>query len=132
MTVLARLPSPARERPPGNRPLLVATAVVAGCLVAVGLAGTLSMRHFGRVPFSVPSWPWYHSWPFYLFWQPTVDASAALEATEAMARAFRVNVAGKAPLEAALLVAVTLRSRPIYDLLADRAARTERADTARE
>jgi methylthioxylose transferase len=32
------------------------------------------------VPFSVPSWPWYHSWPFYLFWQPGLDLPAALVA----------------------------------------------------
>ncbi|HXQ55927.1 MAG TPA: hypothetical protein VOA19_09025, partial [Actinomycetes bacterium] len=80
MKAPSRLPSPARERPPGNRRLLAATAVAAGCLVAVGLVGTLSMRHFGRVPFSVPSWPWYHSWPSYLFWSPGLDGSAAVVA----------------------------------------------------
>ena len=80
MKVLARFPSPAGERPTSGRPVLAATAVAAGCLVAVGLAGTLSMRHFGAVPFSVPSWPWYHSWPSYLFWQPGLDLGAALVA----------------------------------------------------
>ena len=65
-----------RQRPP----VLRATAVTAGCLVAVGLVGTLSMRHFGGVPFSVPSWPWYHSWPSYLFWQPALDPRAAVVA----------------------------------------------------
>jgi len=80
MKVLGRLPNPSQERPAGNRPLLAATAVAGGCLVAVGLVGTLSMRHFGRVPFSVPSWPWYHSWPSYLFWQPHLDRQAALVA----------------------------------------------------
>src|SRR5918995_1494599 len=80
MKVLARFPSPTGERPASGRPVLVATAVAAGCLVAVGLAGTLSMRHFGGVPFSVPSWPWYHSWPSYLFWQPRLDLGAALVA----------------------------------------------------
>jgi methylthioxylose transferase len=80
MKALARLPSPAGRRPAGARPLLAATAVAAACLVAVGLVGTLTMRHFGRVPFSVPSWPWYHSWPFYLFWQPGLDLPAALVA----------------------------------------------------
>jgi hypothetical protein len=73
MKVLARFPSPAGERPTSGRPVLAATAVAAGCLVAVGLVGTLGMRHFGSVPFSVPSWPWYHSWPSYLFWQPGLD-----------------------------------------------------------
>jgi hypothetical protein len=80
MKVLARIPSPADGRSSSDRPVLVATAVTAACLVAVGLAGTLSMRRFGAVPFSVPSWPWYHSWPSYLFWQPAVDAGAALVA----------------------------------------------------
>jgi hypothetical protein len=80
MRALSRLPDPPRERPAGNRPLVAATAVAAGCLVAVGLVGTFSMRHFGRVPFSVPSWPWYHSWPSYLFWQPGLDLPAALVA----------------------------------------------------
>ena len=88
MKAPSRLPSPARERPPGNRRLLAATAVAAGCLVAVGLVGTLSMRHFGRVPFSVPSWPWYHSWPSYLFWQPGLDLGwAALALPVALAAA---------------------------------------------
>ena len=68
MKALARFPSPAGERSQRGRPVLAATLLTAGCLVAVGLVGTLSMRHFGGVPFSVPSWPWYHSWPSYLFW----------------------------------------------------------------
>jgi hypothetical protein len=80
MKVLARIPSPAGGRSSSDRPVLVATAVTAACLVVVGLVGTLSMRRFGAVPFSVPSWPWYHSWPSYLFWQPAVDAGAALVA----------------------------------------------------
>ncbi|HSK37708.1 MAG TPA: hypothetical protein VLA80_13325 [Actinomycetota bacterium] len=78
--MLARFPSPTGERPSSGRPVLTATAVAAGCLVAIGLVGTLSMRHFGGVPFSVPSWPWYHSWPSYLFWQPGLVLGAALAA----------------------------------------------------
>ena len=93
MKVLARFPSPTGERPASGRPVLTATAVAAGCLVAVGLAGTLSMRHFGAVPFSVPSWPWYHSWPSYLFWQPTLDAGAALAALPLALAAAAVLVA---------------------------------------
>ena len=80
MKVLARFPSPAGARPASGRPVLQATAVTAGCLVAVGVIGTLAMRHFGGVPFSVPSWPWYYSWPSYLFWQPALDLRAALVA----------------------------------------------------
>ena len=120
MKVLARTPSPARERPPGNRRLLAATAVAAGCLVAVGLVGTLSMRHFGRVPFSVPSWPWYHSWPSYLFWQPGLElgwavlalpvALAAAAALVALARSARVprrlRLAGSLVATGALALAV--------------------------
>ena len=73
MKVLARLPRPAGERPHGGPPVLRATAVAAACLLPVLAVGTLSMRRFGEVPFSVPSWPWYHSWPSYLFWQPHLD-----------------------------------------------------------
>src|SRR5829696_853897 len=80
MKVLARFPSPAGARPSSGRPVLGATAVAAACLVAVGLAGTLSVRHLGGVPFSVPSWPWYPSWPSYLFWQPGLDLGWAVVA----------------------------------------------------
>jgi methylthioxylose transferase len=31
------------------------------------------MRGWGRVPFTVPSLPWYHSWPYYIFWRPRLD-----------------------------------------------------------
>jgi hypothetical protein len=57
MKGLARFPSPAGERPhqrPAGR-----TTTAAGCLVAIGLAGILSMRQSGGVPFSVPSRPWH-------------------------------------------------------------------------
>src|SRR5215217_3575294 len=108
MKVLARFPSPAGDRPTSGRPVLAATAVAAGCLVAVGLAGTLSMRHFGGVPFSVPSWPWYHSWPSYLFWQPGLDLGAALLAlagTEGMSRGLRLGGSLAALAVVALAVA---------------------------
>jgi methylthioxylose transferase len=120
MKALARFPSPAGERSQRGRPVLAATALTAGCLVAVGLAGTLSMRHFGGAPFSVPSWPWYHSWPSYLFWQPTLAAGAALVALPvalaaaatlvALARAEglsrRLRLAGSLVALAALVLAV--------------------------
>jgi len=48
-----------------------ATAASGVAAVAVGVFGTLAHRGFGRVPFNVPAWPWYHSDPFYLFWDPT-------------------------------------------------------------
>jgi hypothetical protein len=78
MKTEARFPSPAGERPAGDRPLLRATALAAGSLAAVLLVGTPSMRRFGGVPFSVPSWPWYHSWPSYLFWQPGLELRWAI------------------------------------------------------
>jgi hypothetical protein len=120
MKVLARFPSPAGERPTSGRPLPAATAVTAACLITIGLVGTLSVRHFGRVPFSVPSWPWYLSWPSYLFWQPGLDAGAALVALPvalaaaaalvALARAERLSralrLAGSLVALAALVLAV--------------------------
>jgi hypothetical protein len=66
-------PSPVRPRERGNHAVLGASALAAACLVVVGLLGTFGMRGWGRVPFSVPSVPWYHSWPYYLFWAPRVD-----------------------------------------------------------
>ena len=63
----------------GSRALLRAGAIAAVLVIGVGLLGTLGMRGWGRVPFSVPSVPWYHAWPYYLFWSPRVDwAWAAL------------------------------------------------------
>src|SRR5918993_1842608 len=47
-----------------------AIAATGVAVVAVGVFGTLAHRGFGRVPFAVPAWPWYHSDPFYLFWDP--------------------------------------------------------------
>jgi hypothetical protein len=44
-----------------------ATAAAAVTVVAVGALGTFAMRGWGRVPWSTPSVPWYHSFPFYLF-----------------------------------------------------------------
>jgi hypothetical protein len=65
MTTVANMAS---RRPPGA--FWRATAATGVAVVAVGVLGTLAHRGFGRVPFSVPSWPWYHSDPFYLFWDP--------------------------------------------------------------
>ena len=47
-----------------------ATGVAAAAVVTVGAVGTLATRHWGGVPFSVPSKPWYLSWPSYIFWDP--------------------------------------------------------------
>ncbi|HEX8927272.1 MAG TPA: hypothetical protein VGA45_00025 [Actinomycetota bacterium] len=64
-------PPPLRDR--GNHALLGASAAAAVLVVAVGVLGTLGMRGWGAVPFSVPSVPWYHAWPYYLFWAPHAD-----------------------------------------------------------
>jgi methylthioxylose transferase len=100
MKVIDRFPNPTGTESAARRPLLPATAVAAGCLLVVGVLGTLSMRQWGRVPFSVPSWPWYHSWPSYLFWQPELDLRAALAAVPV------------ALLAAATLVGLAVSRRP--------------------
>jgi len=64
-------PPPLRDR--GNHALLGASGAAAVLVVAVGVLGTLGMRGWGAVPFSVPSVPWYHAWPYYLFWAPHAD-----------------------------------------------------------
>ncbi|HEU4397155.1 MAG TPA: hypothetical protein VFU54_04860 [Actinomycetota bacterium] len=65
----------APARPAGGFRRATAAAVV--LTVAVGVYGTLHMRHWGRVPFTTPSVPWYHSWPYYLFWRPRLDLAWA-------------------------------------------------------
>jgi methylthioxylose transferase len=101
-------PAPTRASGPGDRTMLRASALVAAALVVVGLLGTLSMRGWGEVPFTVPSPPWYHSWPYYLFWAPEVDwrwAMIALPLAVAIAAAL---VAAAAP------GARGRRSRPLW------------------
>src|SRR5215211_3143412 len=93
-----------------------ATAVA---VVAVGALGTVAHRGFGRVPFSVPSWPWYHSDPFYVFWDPRwpsgwelVALAAALGAAGGVVALFRsqarpgVRVAASAVVLLLLALAV--------------------------
>lgn len=77
-------PSLSGRRPAGNRALLGAGAVAAVLVIAVGTLGTLGMRGWGRVPFSVPSVPWYHAWPYYLFWAPRADWAWAAPALPAV------------------------------------------------
>jgi hypothetical protein len=50
-----------------------ATALAAVAVVAAGALGWLWVRHWGRVPFSVPSAPWYFAFPFYVFPHPRLD-----------------------------------------------------------
>jgi hypothetical protein len=100
-------PRPPLLRDRGGRALLGASAVVAVVVVAIGTLGTFGMRGWGRVPFSVPSVPWYHAWPFYLFWAPHLDpgwaalalpvavlAGAGLVAAAGLARRRRAWLAG--------------------------------------
>jgi hypothetical protein len=70
--------SEAGRRPPGG--FWRATVATGAAVVAVGALGTLAHRGFGRVPFSVPAWPWYHSDPFYLFWDRRWPSGWALVA----------------------------------------------------
>jgi methylthioxylose transferase len=102
----------------GRRPVdgfwraMAATGVA---VVAVGAFGTLAHRGFGRVPFSVPAWPWYHSDPFYVFWDPRWPSGwvvVALAGSAAVVVLFRsqarpgVRVAASAGLLLVLALAV--------------------------
>jgi methylthioxylose transferase len=78
--VARELDQPQRSSAPPARPIVGfgrATAVALVLTVAVGVYGTLHMRHWGRVPFTTPSIPWYHSWPYYIFWRPRLDLAWA-------------------------------------------------------
>ncbi len=70
-------PRPPLLRDRGSRALLTSSAVTALLVVTIGALGTLGMRGWGRVPFEVPSVPWYHAWPYYLFWGPHLDIAWA-------------------------------------------------------
>jgi hypothetical protein len=97
-----------------------ATVATGVAVVAVGVFGTLAHRGFGRVPFGVPAWPWYHSDPFYVFWNPrwpsggwaVVALAATLAAAVGVVTLFRsqarpgVRVAASAGLLLVLALAV--------------------------
>jgi hypothetical protein len=94
-----------------------ATAATGIAVVAVGALGTLAHRGFGRVPFTVPAWPWYHSDPFYLFWDPRwrfgwVALAVAVAAAAGVVALFRsrahpgVRMAASAGLLLVLALAV--------------------------
>jgi hypothetical protein len=57
-----------------------ATWLAAAVVVVGGGLGWLWLRHWGRVPFSVPSIPWYHCFPFYAFPHPVLAPGWALAA----------------------------------------------------
>src|SRR6266508_4899383 len=88
-----------------------ATAATAVAVVAFGALGTFAMRGWGRVPWSTPSVPWYHSFPFYLFLDVQLSrwalpagavAAGAVVAVVALHRSrarWPVRVAATAPLD---------------------------------
>jgi len=55
-----------------------ATGLAAAVVLAAGTLGTLDLRHWGRVPFSVPSVPYYFCFPFYVFPHPRLALGWAL------------------------------------------------------
>jgi hypothetical protein len=94
-----------------ERGFAAATAVAAGAVLAVGTVGTFYLRHWGRVPFSVPSVPYYFAFPFYVFPHPRLAAGWALVAAPAVLGAAagvvalfrsRAGWAARAALSAAL------------------------------
>jgi len=76
-----------------------ATWLACGVVVVGGALGWLWLRHWGRVPFSVPSQPWYHCFPFYVFPHPVVAwAWAAVALPVALAVAAGVIAMAAAPV----------------------------------
>jgi hypothetical protein len=89
-------------------------------VVAAGATGWLYQRHWGRLPFSVPSKPWYHAVPFYLFPDPQIAlgpalvalpavllAAAAVLALQRAAVAWRLRVAASSALLLVIALAVS-------------------------
>jgi hypothetical protein len=71
-----------------------ATLATSVAVVGIGVLGTLYQRGWGRVPFSVPSRPWYHAVPFYLFPAPRLSpwtAAGLLLAVLVVAAAVRLH-----------------------------------------
>ena len=76
-----------------------ATWLACGVVVVGGALGWLWLRHWGRVPFSVPSQPWYHCFPFYVFPHLVVAwAWAAVALPVALASAAGVIAMAAAPV----------------------------------
>lgn len=68
----------------GTAPAFARATWLAAAVVVGGAAlGWLWLRHWGRVPFSVPSVPWYNCLPFYLFPHLALAAAWALPALAA-------------------------------------------------
>lgn len=86
-------PEAAGEAGPARRRFACATATAAGTVVAVGTVGTFYLRHWGQVPFSVPSVPYYFAFPFYVFPHPQLAPGWALVAVPVIAGAAVAAVA---------------------------------------
>ncbi len=87
--------APARPDPTFAR----ATALAAVTVLACATLGLLWLRHWGRVPFSVPSVPYYFAFPFYVFPHPRLDlAWAAAALPVALATAVSVVVLARSRL----------------------------------
>jgi methylthioxylose transferase len=117
--------APTRSRSATRGGLGRATAAAAAAVVALGVLGTLALRGWGRVPWSVPSAPYYFSFPFYVFLDPELSrwtllagpvAAAAAGAVVALHRAragWPARLAATMALEAVLALAVAaLRGGP--------------------
>ena len=89
-----------------------ATAATAAVVVAAGALGTFALRGWGRVPWSTPSVPWYHSFPFYLFLDVQLSRWALPAGTVAAAAVLALVALhrGRArwPLRVAAVVALEL------------------------
>jgi hypothetical protein len=111
-----RLRQGTRTRP-GVDTFVRATALTAVAVVGIGLLGTLYQRGWGAVPFSEPSWPWYHSVPFYVFPEPALApgwaavalpvAAAAVAGVVTLYRA-KVGLRVRAAATGGLMLVLTL------------------------
>jgi hypothetical protein len=83
---------------PAAPALAWATWLACAVVVAGGALGWLWLRHWGRIPFRVPSQPWYHCFPFYVFPHPEVAwawAAVALPVALAVAAGVILMVGGR-------------------------------------
>src|SRR5690349_2876099 len=74
-----------------------ATWLAAAVVLFGGGLGWLWLRHRGRVPFSVPSQPWYQCFPFYVFPHPMLAPGWAMVALPLVLGVTVAVVAGPPP-----------------------------------
>jgi len=99
-----------------RRQAAVATAATAFVLIAIGVLGTFGHRGWGRVPFSVPSIPWYFSWPYYIFPVPGFDARWGFAALLVACAAAAAVLALRRRLPRPVWLAVSLLLAFVLDL----------------